>query len=374
MTSPLKHCPIRRRKIPGTTDIGKVEIPYVLQDVDRHGNLRLYYRRNGRKVRIRAALGSAEFWTRYNALMGAEPAPPANPGKGSLHWLVTLYYGSAEFKMLADRTRYVRRRLLDDICRKDGAKPVALLEPKHLRKRRDELSDTPEAANMRLKAVRQVLAWGVAAGHTVHNPARDVPYIKSASEGFHTWTIEEVRQYEARHPIGTRARLALALLLFTGARRSDMVAFGRQMIRDGWLTFTEAKGRSRLVKNRDIPILPELKAAIDAAPSGHLTFLVTSFGQPFTSNGFGNWFRRRCNEAGLKHCTAHGLRKAGATIAAENGATEHQLMAIYGWETTKQAGVYTKRANRRRLAGEAMHLIVPAAPLDSEIVPPSKKG
>jgi integrase len=165
-------------------------------------------------------------------------------------------------------------------------------------------------------------------------------------------------------------------LLFTGVRRSDMVGLGRQMVRDGWLRFTEVKGRRRKVKHREIPLLPQLKEAIDAAPSGNLTFLVTTFGKPFTSNGFGNWFRRRCDEAGLKGCSAHGLRKAGATIAADNGATEHQLMAIYGWETTKQAGVYTRKVNRKRLAGEAMHLVVPTegVPLSPVGVPPEEKA
>lgn len=365
-------CPIGRRQIPGTPDIAKFDIPYLVEDLDRHGNVRLYFRRHGRKVRIRAAIGTPEFWTKYNGLMEAEPGPET-PGKGSLKWLVELYYGSAEFKTLAPRTRYVRRRILDEICQRDGGKPVALLEPRHLRKRRDERSETPEGANMRVKALRQVFAWGVEVGHTAGNPARDVPYLRGSAEGFHTWTIEEVRQYEDRHPIGTRARLALALLLFTGARRSDMVGFGRQMIRDGWLVFTEVKGRARQVKHREIPLLPELKAVIDATPSGHLTFLVTTFGKPFTANGFGNWFRRRCNEAGLKECSAHGLRKAGATIAADNGATEHQLMAIYGWETTKQAGVYTKRANRKKLAGQAMHLVVPNVPPESTDCPTEKK-
>jgi integrase len=354
------------------TDIAKFEIPYLVEDMDRHGNVRLYYRRHGRKVRIKAAVGTPEFWTKYNGLIEAEPQPTI-AGRGSLKWLIELYYGSAEFKQLGERTRYVRRRLLDEICQRDGAKPVALLEPKHLRKRRDERAGTPEAANDRLKALRQVFAWGVEIGHTMTNPARDVPYLKGNPDGFHTWTVEEVRQYEARHGLGTRARLALALLLFTGARRSDMVGFGRQMVRDGWLVFTEVKGRARMAKHREVPLLAELKAAIDATPSGHLTFLVTTFGKPFTSNGFGNWFRRRCNEAGLKHCSAHGLRKAGATIAANQGATEHQLMAIYGWETTKQAGVYTKRANRKKLAGEAMHLLVPSVPLESPSVPPKKK-
>lgn len=90
-----------------------------------------------------------------------------------------------------------------------------------------------------------------------------------------------------------------------------------------------------------------------------MTFLVTEFGAPFSDAGFGNWFRDRCDEAGLPQCSAHGLRKTGATIAAENGATEHQLMAIYGWESPKQAARYTRKANRKRLAGDAMHLVAP---------------
>jgi integrase len=107
----------------------------------------------------------------------------------------------------------------------------------------------------------------------------------------------------------------------------------------------------------ELPVLPELRAAIDACPSNDMTFLTTEFGRPFTANGFGNWFKKRCREAGLEHCSAHGLRKAGATLAAENGATEHQLMAIFGWADPKQAAHYTKMARRKRLTGDAMHLI-----------------
>jgi integrase len=112
-------------------------------------------------------------------------------------------------------------------------------------------------------------------------------------------------------------------------------------------------------KKRILPVLPELRAAIEASPSGQMVYLVTASSRPFTAAGFGNRFRDWCNEAGLNHCSAHGLRKAGATIAADNGATAHQLMAIYGWETLRQAEVYTRNANRARLANEAMHLLVP---------------
>ncbi len=118
-------------------------------------------------------------------------------------------------------------------------------------------------------------------------------------------------------------------------------------------------------------ILPELRAVLDATRSGHLNYLVTEFGKPFTATGFGNWFRKRCDEAGLPQCSAHGLRKAGATIAADNGATEHQLMAIFGWDSPKQAALYTRGADRKRLASGAMHLLMPSQ-TENETVPLSR--
>ena len=108
-----------------------------------------------------------------------------------------------------------------------------------------------------------------------------------------------------------------------------------------------------------LPVIAELKELIDATPSDHLTFLTTKFGRSFTSNGFGNRFRKWCDEAGLPHCSAHGLRKAGAAIAAENGATATQLMAIFGWKTMKEAERYTRAARQKVLAGSAMRLLVP---------------
>jgi integrase len=128
------------------------------------------------------------------------------------------------------------------------------------------------------------------------------------------------------------------------------------------------KRRAEGAKKRELPILPELRAVIDATTCGLFTYLVTAFGKPFTSNGFGNRFRKWCDDARLPpECSAHGCRKAGATIAAENGATEHELMAIFGWDSPKQAAVYTRKANRKRLAAQSMHLLVPSAPTGANI-------
>ncbi|WP_051074078.1 tyrosine-type recombinase/integrase [Rhizobium freirei] len=62
-----------------------------------------------------------------------------------------------------------------------------------------------------------------------------------------------------------------------------------------------------------------------------------------------------CNEAKLFHCSTHGLRKAGATIVAENGATDEELMSIFGWTTKGQTTRYTKKARRKKIAAGAIH-------------------
>lgn len=135
--------------------------------------------------------------------------------------------------------------------------------------------------------------------------------------------------------------------------------FGRQLLRDGWLHFTQTKNKRNKRITLSIPMIAELKKLIDATRAPHLTFLTTEFGKPFTSNGFGNRFRKWCDAADLLHCSAHGLRKASAAIAAENGATESQLMAIFGWRTIKEAERYTRAARQKVLAASAMRLLVP---------------
>jgi integrase len=235
------------------------------------------------------------------------------------------------------------------------------LSPRHIKRLRDLKfkAGLKGAANNRRKYLSAMFGWACEQDPPLlkSNPARDVRRIKYASSGFHTWSTDEVKQFEERHAVGTKARLALALLLFTGMRRQDMVTLGRQHVRDGWLKFTPRKTRYKRDRVSEKPWLPFLAEIVAQSPCGDLAFLVTEYGKPFTAKGFGNWFRDRCNEAGLSHCTAHGLRKAGATLAAERGATTNQLMAIFDWDTPAQAKVYTDAADRKRMAGDAMAML-----------------
>jgi integrase len=202
---------------------------------------------------------------------------------------------------------------------------------------------------------RSVYAFAIEYRHVTRNPANDVKYLKGNPEGFHSWSDEEIKRFEVHHRIGSRARLALALLLYTGQRRSDVVLFGRQHLRDGWLHFTQRKNRSRNPITLAVPVAPEHKDILDATPSNVLTFLVTEFGRPFTASVFGNRFRKWCDEAGLpKHCSAHGLRKAAASRLAEAGASEKEIGAVTGHRTSKEVSRYTRAANQKTLARSAM--------------------
>jgi integrase len=342
---------------------------------DRHGKLRFEYRRNGKTRRLRGTPGTPEFQAAYDAAhVDCEMATHAEDDSitrappGTLRWLCCEYFKSTEFGELDLSTQRVRRLVLESICREPWTKcssrvfgdaPIRAMTPQALMVLRDRKLGLPEAARARLKAISRVFDWALEAQIPAieRNPARDVRYPKPNASGIHSWTVTEVGRFEAHHPIGSKARLALALLLFTGQRRSDVILFGPQHVRDGSLTFTQQKNKGRRPVTLTLPLLPVLHDIIASTTIGLTTFLVTDFGKSFSRAGFGNKFREWCDEAGLKHCTAHGLRKAGAVIAAENGATAHQLKSIFGWSTLKQAELYTRGAEQKRLAEDAMGLL-----------------
>lgn len=351
---------------------------YVVEDVDRHGKIRCYFRRKGqRKVLLTGVPWSEPFMERYRqALEGSNPVAPADvgvvaptaPKYGTFRWLCIQYFESGEYKQLDPRTRKVRRGVLEATWGEPiepGSKlkfadfPLTKMTAKAIRVLRDRKAEYPSAANNRLKFIRQVFAYGVQAEPDLvkMNPARDVKPLAVAGEGHHSWEPHEVEQFEARHPIGTKARLAMALLLYTGQRRSDIVQFGRQHVRDGWLRFTQHKNRARKAVTLEIPMHQDLVRVIAESPVGDMTFLVTEFGNPFTAAGFGNRFREWCNEAGLSHCSAHGLRKAMSARLAEGGATDRQIMSVTGHQTSKEVDRYVKAARQKVLAGSAIPLL-----------------
>lgn len=338
----------------------KLKLPFMVLDRDRHGNIRAYVRLPGRaKVRIRERIGSPEFVLAYQRAITENVQARISPRAGnpvSFRALSVRYYSSAAFTTLDLGTQARRRRHLDVLARGHGDKPVAVLEPKHVRRLRDELKEKPTVANKRLKALRALFAWATEAEEAARDPTSGVRLLKYASDGHHTWTTDDIAMFEARHPLGSKAHLALSLLLYTGCRREDVVRLGPQHMPDGRLRYRQAKNEHRAPVDLDIPVHPDLRAGIAATPSGHLTFLTTSFAKPFSAAGFGNKFREWCNEAGLRDCSAHGLRKATAARLAERGATAHEIMAITGHKSLEEVERYTRAAQRGKLGDEEVQI------------------
>jgi integrase len=343
--------------------MANINLPYVISDTDRHGNRRYYFRRRekgsttARKIRLRGLPGSKEFMEAYQAATaGSQPKAKVAPTaqKGTFGYVCQRYYVSAEFRLLNKSTQSWRRRALDEVCRAHGDKPIARMEPAHVRRLRDEKADTPSASHNRLKALRALFRWATENDLAPHNPAKDVPALRYHSDGHHSWTSDEIRKFELAHPVGSMARLAMALMLFTGCRRADVVRLGPQHIQDGQLRYRQAKNEYRSPVDIDIPVHPELARIIRHTPCLHLTYLANDFGKPFTAAGFGNKFRALCNAAGLPHCSAHGLRKATATRLAEAGASSQEIMAITGHRSLNEVERYTHAASKPLLATSGM--------------------
>lgn len=336
---------------------------YVHGFIDRHGKPRFYFRRAGfKKVPLPGLPWSPQFMAAYEEALAGQPAQIGSRRMkpGTIRALAVSYYNSIGFRSMKPITQSTYRNIIDRFCdeadqdgRKLGDKRAATLHREHVVKLMAARAEKPDSANGLRKALRAMMKHAVEVGLRADDPTRDVKAIRVKSDGYHSWTDDEISQFERRHPVGSRARLALALLLHTGQRRSDVVRMGRQHIRDGVIQVRQMKTGAELA----IPVHAALAAIIAETPADHLTFLTTQFGQPFAVAGFGNWFRERCNEAGLKHCSAHGLRKAAARRLAKAGCTEHEIASITGHASLREITRYTKAADQKKLAVSAMEKV-----------------
>jgi integrase len=268
---------------------------------------------------------------------------------GTVNATIVRFYQSARYQSLAEITKSTYRNQIERFRADHGDKRIATLRLEDVQRMVDARASTPAAANNFLEMLRMLMKVAIKEGWRNDDPTALVEKVRHKSDGYHSWTDTEIAQFEARHPVGTKARLALDLLLYTAQRRSDVVKAGRQHVSGGMIRFRQKKTGTVL----EIPVLPALAASLAAAAGDHLTFLTTEYGKPFSPAGFGNWFRERCNEAGLPHCSAHGLRKAAARRLAEAGCSATEIMSITGHRTLAEAEKYVRAADQRKGARAA---------------------
>ena len=334
-----------------------------IDDRHRKAKARYFFRRRGfRQVPLPGLPSSLEFEQAYAAaLANAQPTPKAELEigakrirAGSIDALALAYFASPKFLTLQPSTRSTYRGILEAFTKEFGSDPVARLERKHIEAMLPAKAEKRAAADHWLRLIKQLMRLAVRMGMRKDDPSADIEPLRRKAVGFHTWTEDEIAQFEARHPIGTKPRLALGLMLYPAQRRSDVVKMGRQHVHNGILQIRQQKTGRML----GIPIHPSLQAIIDATPSEHLTFLVTSYGKPFTAAGFGGWFRERCDEAGLPHCSAHGLRKAACRRLAEAGCSSKVIAAISGHKSLREVERYVEAADQERMARQGMAAII----------------
>jgi integrase len=318
-----------------------------------------YFRRaqGAPRIRLRANPGTPEFEVEYLAALagtvGAERKRTIN--SGTLRWLWERYRETTAWTRLSLATRKQRENIMLHVLEKSGEKAYASVKRADIIASRDAKKGTPSAARNFLDTMRGLFEWAVDAQHVTGDPTAGVKAPeRPETGGFKPWTEEEVQAYENRWPIGTKERVWLDLLLYTGLRRGDAARVGKQHVRRGEIALTTEKTDTPVT----IPILPILQKTLDAGPTGDLTFIVGTRGRPFTKESFGNAFSVAAREAGIPK-SAHGLRKVAAERCAYNGATVAQMNAIFGWAGYKMAMHYIEKAERARLSRGAIEKMLP---------------
>ncbi|MFL6764937.1 MAG: tyrosine-type recombinase/integrase [Sphingomicrobium sp.] len=339
--------------------------PYVTAYTDRHGKRRYRYRKAGYSYHFKEHPGTPSHPSaEYTAILAGQRPTTKRAAPGTVRDLVNRYYQSSAFTNPGPITQQKVHARLEDFCRAHGHRTVVhcrfnhidgiLAQKMQITKNADGRKiGGPNAAKSLEKDLTRLFDLAVKLEWIKTNPVQLSDGVKvGKTAGFHSWTDEEIAQFQGYYPLGTMPRLALEIMLWTLLRRSDARLFGPQHRNNGRVRIQNVKTK----KFTDLPEACHLTEALEAMDLlGTETYLLSNLGEPFKSSAsFGNWFRHRCNEAGLSHCSAHGLRKATARRLAEAGATQQQLKAVGNWSQDKDVAKYTAAADQKRLAINVM--------------------
>ena len=293
--------------------------PHLQRERTRHGKYVWIVRiGKGPRTRLRSAYGTPEFTAEYLAAVNGEPLLGAAPRvlASSLQWLWDCYRETGAWSGLSPATRRQRENIMMHVLKESGAKPYAAVRKEHVVAGVDRRSKTPAAARNFLDTIRGLFRWALERGHIKDDPTTSVKAPKrKKGQGFPAWTRKDVIKYRLKFPLGTRQRVWLDVLLYTGPRRGDAAIIGKQHEKeirnpDG---STSKVAQFRTEKSGELvtvtlPIIPVLQATLDAGPTGDLAWICGARGEPFTKESFGNAFSEAARQAGIRK-SAHGVRK-----------------------------------------------------------------
>lgn len=344
----------------------KVEYPGLLKEELPSKNFRYRVRPKGdpkRRILIHCGPEHEEFQKQYLAARRGEKPDPLKKAHEyatprSIGWLVNIYFEYLKERVKAGTTSAKTLKKKRNLLNRLLADPDKVMEiPREkLIEMQDAMGSTPAQADAFIEAIAVMYDWAVERKYVRENTARGVKSVYRKGDGATPWKAADVKKFFAAHPEGTKAHVAMYVLLWTGCRIEDLTILGRsfECVIDGIeaLRWTPLKKGSSEVC---IPLFAPLKEATRAAKVQGQTYLLGKGGKPFASGDSASaMFKRWCSQADLGHLSAHGVRKGLAEVLAELGCSQYEIMAILGHSEAKTSEVYTRRVERWRLAKTAL--------------------
>ena len=341
--------------------------PYLSSYKDRHGTLRWRYRRKGLAVALQGHPGEKAFEAAYSAALEGQPIraqvvrhpnhalPRTLKAAWRLHvqgleW--TALRSTSKAQYIARAERFLAMQVAPPHPTTYADVPVADLKRRHIKDLLASMADRPHAGSDVLVTLRKMIVVALDQEWILHDPTHRLRYAPKI-DGHRAWTDAELAEFEEHFPLGTMQRTIYALALYTGQRRGDLV-------RIRWSDFTGTKGSQQLAliqqktgKRLRLPVLPHLRAVLEATARRGDTVLALEDGSARSAEGLTNDWRRWTERAGLKGTSIHGLRKTLGKLLAEEGATTRELMDALGHDAIAHAELYSREAAQETMAKSA---------------------
>lgn len=347
----------------------QIDYPGLLWELLPSGNKRYRVRvegNKGRKILIHCGPGHEDFQRQYLAARRGEKPEPLKVASDyakpkSIGWLVNTYFEYLEARVKAKTTSHKTLKKKRNLLNRLLANPdkVMLIPQEKLQEMQDGMGATPAQADAFIEAAGVMYDWAIERKYVHTNPARGIKSVYVKGDGAKPWKAADVKKFFKKHKEGTKANVAMSVLLWTGCRIEDLTILGRayECMLDGIeaLRWTPLKKGSTEVT---IPLLPPLKTATRAPIVQGGTYVLGRGGKPYSSgDSMSAMFKGWCKDAGLNELSAHGVRKGLAELLAELGCSQYEIMAILGHSEAKTSEVYTRRVERWKLAKTAIERV-----------------
>jgi enterobacteria phage integrase len=331
-----------------------MRLRYVHSFVDKTGRPRYYFRYRGKRSPLPGLPGSAEFSAAYDEAQREAVADSRSERRnnivfadGTLGSVIDQYLAGKDFASKAPATIRAYRGVLDQLKEAYGGRRITDLRERHIRAIRKRFKSTSRAdLAVMLLGTLWTYAKEELAMELGINPAADIARLHRrgwSHEPWPQWVIEKFESEARPKPI---AQLALALLLYTGQRGSDVV-------RIKWADYDGIGIAVRQLKTGAhlwIRCHKKLKAILDSTPRQSEFILTSRYGSGYTAGGLRDLITAATAQIGAVGCTAHDLRCNAAIALAEAGCNDHEIMAVTGHRTFREAQRYTAKANQKKLS------------------------